>query len=150
MITWTRTVCLKTRVVLQTVSKDCSYFIKVGVCFQELHIIVQSVTYEKIISVTKNKRLLNVWRKYITFKSKQWLNLRIKMSLSFSQILLLKKFPLRLFVESFTRIMSTANTEFPSWRKPLSFTKYLRQTLVFVPNSALQEKLNFCFSRDFY
>ena len=37
-----------------------------------------------------------------------------KMSLSFSQILLLKKFPLRLFVESFTRTMSTANTVFPS------------------------------------
>ena len=144
MIMWTRTVSLKTGVVLQTVSKDCRY------CFQELHIIVQNVRYEKIISVTKHKRPLHVWRKYITFKSKQWLNLRVKRSLSFSWILLLKKFPLRLSVESFTWIMSTANTEFPSWRKPLSFTKYLRQTLVFVTNSALQEKLNFYFSRDFY
>ena len=29
-------------------------------------------------------------------------------------------------------------------------TKYLRQTLVFTRNSALQEKLNFCFSKYFY
>ena len=87
------------------------------VCFQKLHIIVQNVRYEKIISATKNKRLLNFWRKYITFKSKQWLNLRVKIPLSFSQILLLKKNPLRLLVESFTWIMSTANTEFATWRK---------------------------------
>ena len=90
MITWTRTVCLKTRVVLQTVSKDCSYFIKVGVCFQELHIMVQYVRYEKIVSATKNKRLLGFYRKYITFKSQEWINLRVKMSLSFSWILSLK------------------------------------------------------------
>ena len=31
-----------------------------------------------------------------------------------------------------------------------SFTKYLRQTLVFMLNSALQEKFSFCFSGDFY
>ena len=28
-----------------------------------------------------------------------------------------------------------------------SFTKYLRLTLVFMPNNPLREKLNFCFSR---
>ena len=31
-----------------------------------------------------------------------------------------------------------------------SFTKYLRQTLVFIWNSALQEKFNFSFGGDFY
>ena len=31
-----------------------------------------------------------------------------------------------------------------------SFTKYLRQTPVFMWNSALREKSNFCFSADFY
>ena len=31
-----------------------------------------------------------------------------------------------------------------------SFTKYLRLTLVFMQNSALQEKINFCFSRAFF
>ena len=31
-----------------------------------------------------------------------------------------------------------------------SFTKYLRQTPVFMWNSALREKCNFCFSADFY
>ena len=30
-----------------------------------------------------------------------------------------------------------------------SFIKYLRLTLVFMPNSALREKINFCFSRAF-
>ena len=30
-----------------------------------------------------------------------------------------------------------------------SFAKYLRLTLVFMRNSALWEKFNFCFSRDF-
>ena len=31
-----------------------------------------------------------------------------------------------------------------------SLTKYLRQTLAFMRNKALQEKFNFCFSGDFY
>ena len=44
----------------------------------------------EIISATKSKRLLGFYRKYITFKSKEWINLRVKMSLSFSWILLLK------------------------------------------------------------
>ena len=89
MTMWTRTVCLKTEVVLQTVLKDHNYVMR-RVCFQELHIMVQYVRYEKIVSATKNKRLLGFYRKYITFKSKEWINLRVKMSLSFSWILLLK------------------------------------------------------------
>ena len=113
MIMWTRTVSLKTGVVLQTVSKDCRY------CFQELHIIVQNVRYEKIISVTKHKRPLHVWRKYITFKSKQWLNLRVKRSLSFSWILLLKKFPLRLSAESFTWIIGKGKAQFLFFKRLL-------------------------------
>ena len=111
----TRTVCLKTGAVLQTVSKDCR-----RICFQELHIIKQYVRYE-----TKNKLLLGFWRKYMTFKSKQWLSFRVKMSSLFSWILLLKN--ARLLVESFKWIMSMTNTEFPPWRKPQAFTKYLRQ-----------------------
>ena len=31
-----------------------------------------------------------------------------------------------------------------------SFTKYLRQIIVFMWNSALRENFNFCFSEDFY
>ena len=31
-----------------------------------------------------------------------------------------------------------------------SFTKYLRLTLVFMQNSTLREKINFCFSRAFF
>ena len=89
MPVWTRMVCLKTGAVLQTVSKDCNYFMR-RICFQEFHNTVQYVRYGKIISAKKeNKRLLNFWRKYMTFKSKQWLNLRVQMSLSFSWILLL-------------------------------------------------------------
>ena len=34
-------------------------------------------------------------------------------------------------------------------KKLQPFTKYLRLTLVFMQNSALQEKFNFCFSRVF-
>ena len=33
---------------------------------------------------------------------------------------------------------------------PKSFTNYLRQTLVFTCNNALQEKFNFCFSGDLF
>ena len=35
-------------------------------------------------------------------------------------------------------------------KKPQSFTKYLRQTLIFMSNSALRGKFNFCFSGYFY
>ena len=35
------------------------------------------------------------------------------------------------------------------FKKLQPFTKYLRQTLVFIWNSALREKFNFCFWRDF-
>ena len=80
----TRTGCLKTGAVLQIVSKDSNYFMR-RVCFQEWHIIVQYVRYgEIILAKKKNKRLLNFWRKYMTFKFKQWLNLRVQISLSFS------------------------------------------------------------------
>ena len=35
-------------------------------------------------------------------------------------------------------------------KKPQSFTKYLRQTLIFMWNSALRGEFNFCFSGEFY
>ena len=64
MTIWTRAVCLKTEVVLQTVLKDHNYVMR-RVCFQELHIMVQYVRYEKIVSATKNKRLLGFYRTYV-------------------------------------------------------------------------------------
>ena len=36
-----------------------------------------------------------------------------------------------------------------AWKKLQPFKKYLRQTLVFMRNSALREKFNFYFSRSF-
>ena len=35
------------------------------------------------------------------------------------------------------------------WQHPQSFTKYFRQTLVFMWNSTLRQTFNFCFSRNF-
>ena len=49
----------------------------------------------------------------------------------------------KLYIKSHTKI-----------KIPLNYlescTKYLRQTLAFMWNSALRENLNVCFSRDFY
>ena len=40
-------------------------------------------------------------------------------------------------------------TSISMWEHPQSFTKHLRTTLVFMWNSALRQKFNFCISEDF-
>ena len=91
------------------------------VCFQELHITIQYVRYEKN-HFNNNKQLLDFCRRYMTFKYKQWLNLSVQIFLSFSWTLLLKICHHER-VERFKWIMSLANIEFLPWRKPVGFSE---------------------------
>ena len=61
MTMWTRTVCLKTDAVLQTVLKDHNYVMRL-VCFQELHIMSERWKFWKrgeMFDESKSKEQLN-------------------------------------------------------------------------------------------
>ena len=112
--------------------KRLQVFHKRRICFQELHIIKQYVRYE-----TKNKLLLDFWRKYMIFKSKQWLSVRVKMSSLFSWILLLKN-ATKIVGGKFWMNYVYDQYWLSSLEETTIIHKIFETTLVFVSNSALQ------------